>query len=203
MTDPPFDPLETEFLSRRQVLTALGVTAVILLVISTLWRKLGTIALFPWHWNWLAVLFGVGLGLGITGASSLVYRLWPSYRLSADFYLRLVLKPLNWFDLIWLGLLPGLSEELLFRGVMLPALGLNGFGLLASSLCFGILHMNGWKQWPYAVWATCIGLLLGYSALATQNLLVPIIAHILTNLMSGLIWKFQHPDEEDVHPSVS
>ena len=60
--------------------------------------------------------------------SSIIYRLWPAYRQSADVYLALVLKPLILMDLIWLGLLPGLSEELLFRGVMLPALGLKLYG---------------------------------------------------------------------------
>jgi hypothetical protein len=95
-------------------------------------------------------------------------------------------------DLIWVGLLPGLSEELLFRGVMLPALGLNITGVVISSLCFGILHMSGVNQWPYAVWATAVGLLFGYSAVATGNLLVPIVAHVFTNLISSCIWKLEH-----------
>lgn len=130
--------------------------------------------------------------------SALVYQVWPTYRRSADFYLELVIKPLAWPDLLWLGLLPGISEELLFRGVMLPALGLSTAGLIVSSLCFGISHLSNFRQWPYAVWATTIGLMLGYSTLATHNLLVPITAHVLTNLISGIFWKLrfqqQHPD---------
>ncbi|NEO80163.1 CPBP family intramembrane glutamic endopeptidase, partial [Moorena sp. SIO4G3] len=92
-------------------------------------------------------------------------------------------------DLMWLGLLPGMSEELLFRGVMLPAVGLNAIGIIASSMLFGILHLSGIQQWPYVVWATLVGLLLGYSAVATDNLLVPIVAHIVTNFVSSLVWK--------------
>jgi hypothetical protein len=124
--------------------------------------------------------------------STLVYRLWPAYRQSADVYLELVIKPLVWPDLIWLGLLPGISEELLFRGVMLPALGLNLLGLIGSSICFGISHLSGLKQWPYAAWATAVGLILGLSALETGNLFVPILAHIVTNLISGVSWKMTH-----------
>jgi membrane protease YdiL (CAAX protease family) len=127
--------------------------------------------------------------VAITVGSSLVYRLWPAYRQSADFYLQLVLTPLVLPDLIWLGLLPGMSEELLFRGVMLPAVGLNATGLVASSLLFGILHLSGPQQWPYVVWATAVGLLLGFSAVATGNLLVPIVAHVVTNLVSSYLWK--------------
>ncbi|MCG8363773.1 MAG: CPBP family intramembrane metalloprotease, partial [Pseudanabaenales cyanobacterium] len=126
-------------------------------------------------------------------ASAVVYRLWPAYRRSADYYLKLVLKPLLWPDLLWMGLLPGLSEELLFRGVMLPAIGMNLVGIVVSSLCFGVLHLSGLQQWPYVVWATLVGFLLGFSALVTGNLLVPILAHIVTNLVSSLAWKFNQP----------
>jgi hypothetical protein len=103
--------------------------------------------------------------------------------------LQLVLKPLILPDIIWLGLLPGMSEELLFRGVMLPAIGLNATGLVITSVLFGVLHLSGKQQWPYVVWASVVGLLLGFSALATGNLLIPIVAHISTNLISSYLWK--------------
>ncbi|MBD1888221.1 CPBP family glutamic-type intramembrane protease [Coleofasciculus sp. FACHB-SPT9] len=184
----PTDP-EIESLTRTQILIAMGVTAVVLLVIAKLSLHFGSFSVMPVRPTLEALLLGVGIGLGITGASSVIYRLWPGYQRSADYYLELVLKPLFWPDLIWLGLLPGLSEELLFRGVMLPAVGLNWVGLVGSSFCFGILHLSGPQQWPYAAWATTVGLLLGYSALETGNLLVPIVAHITTNLISSCLWK--------------
>ncbi len=180
---------EVESLSRTQVLIAMGVTAVVLLLIAKLWLQFGTVILLPLKWSPIAVLQGLGLGITITIASSIVYRVWGEYRQSADYYLALVLKPLVLPDLIWLGLLPGLSEELLFRGVMLPALGLNLEGVVFSSLCFGILHLSSPKQWSYVVWAATVGILLGYSALLTGNLLVPIVAHISTNLISSSMWK--------------
>ena len=183
------DNPEIEPLTRTQVLVAMGVTAVLLLVAAKLWLHLGSVTLLPLRGTPEALLLGLGIAVAITVASSLVYRLWPAYRQSADFYLQLVLKPLVLPDLIWLGLLPGMSEELLFRGVMLPAVGLNATGLVASSLLFGILHLSGPQQWPYVVWATAVGLLLGFSALATGNLLVPIVAHIVTNLVSSYLWK--------------
>ncbi len=169
----------------------MGVTAIVLLLAAKLWMHLGSIALLPIQVSGGAVGLGVGLGVLITAASSVVYRLWPAYRQSADYYLHLVLKPLVLPDLIWLGLLPGLSEELLFRGVMLPALGLNAEGLLLSSLCFGVLHLSSPKQWAYVAWATVVGGLLGLSALVTGNLLVPIVAHICTNLIASGLWKWE------------
>jgi uncharacterized protein len=103
------------------------------------------------------------------------------------------LKPLVLPDLIWVGLLPGLSEELLFRGVMLPEFGLDWVGIILSSMCFGALHMTNLNHWAYVVWASLIGMVFAWSAVATGNLLVPIVAHILTNLISALIWKVRQP----------
>ncbi len=185
--DPKIQPL-----TRTQILVAIGVTAVLLWLAAKLWLQFGSVSLLNLSWNLIDLLKGIGLGLTITAASSLVYRLWPAYRRSADFYLEFVLKPLILLDIIWVGLLPGLSEELLFRGVMLPALGLNITGVIISSLCFGVLHLSGSEQWPYVVWATAVGLLFGFSALLTGNLLVPLVAHVFTNLVSSYSWKLAY-----------
>jgi membrane protease YdiL (CAAX protease family) len=185
---PPNPNIEP--MSRIQILTAMGVTAIILLIVARLWLALDdSTTMLPLVWSGSALVWGGAVGVGITLASSAVYRIWEDYRKSADFYLELVLKPLALPDLIWLGLLPGMSEELLFRGVMLPAIGLTWFGLAISSLCFGVLHFSGSKHWSYVIWATTIGAVLGASALLTGNLLVPILAHITTNLVSSIVWK--------------
>lgn len=183
---------EIEPLTRTQVLVAMGVTAIVLLAIAKLWQIFGSVALLPLEWKLIHLAWGIAVGLGITVASSIIYRIWPVYRRSADIYLELVLRPLLFPDLIWLGLLPGLSEELLFRGVILAAFGLNTTALMISSFCFGVLHMSGKEQWPYMVWATVVGIVLGYSALVSGNLLVPIVAHICTNIVSSSIWKWEH-----------
>lgn len=176
----------------------MGVTAILLLVAAKIWRYIDPVPTLPLNWDPTQITMGVGLGVAITLASAVVYQLWPKYRESADLYLQLILTPLLWPDLIWLGLLPGLSEELLFRGVMLPAFGLNAVGLVISSLCFGVLHMSGRSQWPYVIWATVVGMVLGYVTLATGNLLIPVIAHIVTNLISSITWKLKHSDPQPV-----
>jgi membrane protease YdiL (CAAX protease family) len=183
---------EIPYLTRTQVLVAMGVTAIILWIVAKLWLHWSNIILFKWRWHEQDLLLGIGLGLIITILSSLAYRFLPNYRKSADYYLEMVLKPLAMPDLIWLGLLPGLSEELLFRGVMLPALGADHLAVIVSSLCFGVLHLSGPQQWPYVIWATLIGVILGYSALLSGNLLLPIVAHIVTNLLSSYLWKIKN-----------
>ncbi|MEQ9233673.1 CPBP family intramembrane glutamic endopeptidase [Coleofasciculus sp. E2-BRE-01] len=189
--NPDFEPL-----TRTQVLVAMGITAIVLLVVAKLWLKFGSVTLLSLDFTVEGLLIGLGIGVGITAMSSVVYRLWSAYRKSADVYLNLVLKPLVLPDLIWLGLLPGMSEELLFRGVMLPAIGLNAVGVIISSLVFGVLHLSGSQQWPYVVWATIVGLLLGFSAVGTGNLLVPIVAHVATNWLSSFLWKLGNREVE-------
>lgn len=179
-------------LSRVQILIAMGITAVVLLIVSRLWLMVSPYPLMPLNASLETAAIGIGLGVGITVVSGLAYTIWPAYRNSADVYLKLVIRPLLWMDLIWLGLLPGLSEELLFRGVILPSIGLNPFGVVISGLCFGVLHFSGVQQWPYVIWATVIGILLGSSAVATGSLLVPILAHVVTNLVSSCVWKFSN-----------
>jgi uncharacterized protein len=190
---------ELEPLSRNQILIFMGITAIFLLAIAKIWQKLGGVQLLSFQFSPQALLWSIGLALGITLTSGIVYRLWPAYRQSADIYLELVIKPLEWTDLIWLGLLPGLSEELLFRGVMLPALGFNLAAVALSSVLFGVLHLSGNGQWPYVVWATIVGFALGYCALVTGNLVVPVVAHIITNLISGLVWKINHRDKQQTN----
>jgi uncharacterized protein len=189
---------ELEPLSRTQILVFMGITAILLLMVAKIWQKLGGVKLLSVQFNTEALIWSLGLAVGITITSGLIYRLWPSYRRSADIYLELVIKPLMWADLIWLGLLPGLSEELLFRGVMLPALGLNITAVIISSVLFGVLHLSGAGQWPYVVWATIVGFALGYCALVTGNLVVPVVAHIITNLVSSFLWKINYWQKQQV-----
>ena len=189
MSDP--NNFEFEPLTRPQVLTIMGITAILLLIIAKAWQYLGSVAMFPLTFTLEAVLLGLGIAGLIILASSGIYNIWPAYRRSAQYYLELVLKPLAIPDTLWLGLLPGLSEELLFRGVMIPALGSGVLAVVVSSLLFGVLHLGGVQQWPYGVWATAVGLVLGTIMITTGNLLIPIIAHILTNFISSLVWKLE------------
>ncbi len=182
---------KNETLSRSQVLIAMAVTAIIFLGISKGWVYLTGIPMVPLYWKPEHGAIGLGIGLGVALLSSLIYEIWESYRLAAQEYLEMVLKPLELIDLVWLGLLPGLSEEMLFRGVALPALGMNGLALIITSVVFGVLHMASAKHLSYTVWAIAVGMMLGAVTMYTGNLLSAIMAHVLTNALSGLIWKYK------------
>jgi uncharacterized protein len=87
------------------------------------------------------------------------------------------LARLSLLELALLAAIAGFSEEVLFRGVLLPGLarGLSPLGgLLASSALFGLVHF---ASRTYALLAGLMGCYLGALFLLTGNLLAPIVSH--------------------------
>ncbi|MGH7297620.1 MAG: lysostaphin resistance A-like protein, partial [Polyangiaceae bacterium] len=69
------------------------------------------------------------------------------------------------------------GEELLFRGLLVPVVG-----VVASSVVFGALHqIRGRARWGWMGWATVMGLVFGCMFAATGSLLGPIVAHAIVN----------------------
>ena len=80
--------------------------------------------------------------------------------------------------IVVLGVASALSEELFFRGLLATT-----FGVIASSLAFGLLHqMRGRVRWVWAGWATVMGFLFGALFLATGSLIGPLVAHAVINI---------------------
>jgi uncharacterized protein len=94
----------------------------------------------------------------------------------------------HWADLFMLAAIAGLSEEILFRGVIQPWMesswGLTA-GLIGSNILFGLVHAIT----PlYAVLATLVGIYLGLALDygGGRNLLTPIIIHGLYDFLAFL-----------------
>lgn len=84
-----------------------------------------------------------------------------------------------------LGGLPGLAEELFFRGWVLRRLELaqgRGVALAMSSLLFGLFHVEP----IHASAAAVMGLFLGWVVLRTRNLWPAIVAHAVNNALAAL-----------------
>ena len=60
--------------------------------------------------------------------------------------------------------------------------------MVISAAIFGALHQDAKRKWQFAVWAAAVGLVYGTAFVATQDLLVPVGAHWLSNLASGGSW---------------
>lgn len=80
--------------------------------------------------------------------------------------------------------LAGLGEELLFRGVIQAGLAERfppWLAVAAASLLFGAGH---WLSASYAALAAAIGAYLGVVFLLTGNLLAPVVAHALYDVVA-------------------
>jgi membrane protease YdiL (CAAX protease family) len=100
-------------------------------------------------------------------------------------------------DVAAIALLSGLTEELFFRGVLMPEIGLT-----LSSFCFGALHA---LCAVYFAWATVVGAGFGALALASGSLVTPIVAHATYNL-GALLWlrrTAQRPPAPPIAPGVA
>uniref|UniRef100_A0A7S2TRE5 CAAX prenyl protease 2/Lysostaphin resistance protein A-like domain-containing protein n=1 Tax=Lotharella oceanica TaxID=641309 RepID=A0A7S2TRE5_9EUKA len=136
----------------------------------------------------------VGVGLAVTALRQLTLKVWEDYQWATDRSNEQVLRPLSMLDLAWVALLPGISEELLFRGALIPAVFPDWRGALIGALTFGVLHNSGGRNLASASFATVAGAAYGASFLATQSLLVPMGAHSLSNFLSAFLWLQSHPE---------
>lgn len=50
------------------------------------------------------------------------------------------------------GSLVCITQEMLFRGALMPLLGTNWNGIVAVGLIFGLLHLGSGRKYSFAVW---------------------------------------------------
>ena len=104
--------------------------------------------------------------------------------------LRPFVKNVTPIGIVMLALTSSLGEEILFRGLLQPWLG-----LWLQALLFGVLHqLAGPSRWVWAAWATLIGLLFGCIFELTGSLAGPLAAHALINGLNLAYLKNHDPE---------
>jgi membrane protease YdiL (CAAX protease family) len=93
-----------------------------------------------------------------------------------------------WMIIFVVGILPGICEEVMFRGFILSSLKKNGFwhGIIFTAVLFGVFHLDPFRFLPVSL----LGIWLGYLAWKTKSLYVPILAHIMQNSLAILITNY-------------
>lgn len=145
------------------------------------------------HWTARAVVSGIVGTLPMLGLFALSWKLsWKALRDIREFLIE-ALGPMiaacRWYDLVWVALLAGCSEELLFRGVLQVSLSLWGItaGLVLSNLLFGLAHA---VTKLYLLLAALLGVYLGLLFhSADGNLVTPILTHALYDLVAFFVVK--------------
>jgi membrane protease YdiL (CAAX protease family) len=94
--------------------------------------------------------------------------------------LRPVARDLGLGQILIVAGLSSLGEELLFRGLLVPWLG-----VIISAALFGLAHqIRGPSRWVWIGWATVMGAALGAIFAATGSLVGPLIAHAVINAVN-------------------
>lgn len=105
------------------------------------------------------------------------------------------------FNVVIIGLLPGIAEELFFRGVLQQEsytwVGRNAVAVWLTAILFSALHFQFEGFLPRVV----LGALLGYAFLWTKNLWVPMIMHFVNNATPVFGMYFFGDDMDTLDPA--
>lgn len=137
-----------------------------------------------------SVLIGLGFGaLVVFSTRVFVARFTWARNLHSE--LRPVARNLSAVGILAIACFSALGEELWFRGLLQPWLG-----LWLQALAFGIVHsqLRGPSRWAWVSWATIMGLAFGATFALTGSLAGPIAAHALINALNLAYLKSHDPE---------
>jgi membrane protease YdiL (CAAX protease family) len=127
-----------------------------------------------------AVGWSVAMGLVLSGATVLATRAIvrkASWARALHEALRPSVRGADGVTLACMALSSGIGEELFFRGLLVPLVG-----VIASSVAFGLLHqVRGPARWAWAAWASGMGALFAIVFCVTGSLVGSIVAHVTIN----------------------
>ena len=141
-----------------------------------------TLQLFPFSVSILCplILCLVGFGILDSEADNLLRYLCPAPEWLNSFMTDLITSGFS--SVILLGIVAPLTEEILFRGIILKGLASRYSptkAILISAILFSLFHLN-----PYQFFAAFVmGLFLGYLYFRMKSILPCILAHSFSNLL--------------------
>src|SRR5262249_9187788 len=126
-----------------------------------------------------SLLLGLLLAIAVVASTRVAVSRWRwAQRLRAD--LTPVARNLSPSGGIVLAVLSSIGEELFFRGLLAPMLGVVGQAAL-----FGLAHqVRGQSRWVWVAWASAVGLALGLIFVLTGSLAGPLLSHALINAIN-------------------
>jgi len=134
----------------------------------------------------------IGLALGaLVAFSTRVFVARYAWARNLHSELRPVARDLSAAGIVAVAAFSALGEELWFRGILEPWLG-----LWVQAAVFGIVHaqLRGPSRWAWISWATVMGLAFGATFQLTGSLAGPIAAHALINCLNLSYLKSHDPE---------
>lgn len=138
------------------------------------------------------ILTTIGLSILLSDLDNLLQMILPMPDFIFQFFASLISKDISiWSSLFALSIVAPLTEELLFRGVILNGF-LDNYGvkkaIIISALLFGVFHLNPW-QFMSALMA---GVLFAWWFIRTYNLSICIAGHAIFNALPIIFIRIFH-----------
>jgi uncharacterized protein len=183
--NPPQPPRK-----RNSVVWLALIPQLILLTIAIIWISLSPKDNITNYLNFKLqfLLTGLIVGLGLAFAGYIFYKVAQHMKVfhsTVELFEEMLaptFRNLKILDIIILSSASGFCEEVFFRGLLQPKIG-----IIAASIAFGLLHLPGLRYWFYAMWATMSGVILGTLLIVTGSLWTSIIAHAVNNVTGVFI----------------
>lgn len=106
------------------------------------------------------------------------------------------------FNILLIGVIPAIGEELLFRGVIqkifIQWTANKHAGIWITAILFSALHLQFYGFFPRAV----LGAMFGYMFIWSGNLWLPVLAHFVNNTAAVIAYYFYHKGSLNVDPDA-
>lgn len=137
--------------------------------------------------NWLALL-NSNLHLpGLPGIEDWIYSMEAQAEVLIKKFLYMETVGDLIFNIVVIALVPAISEELCFRGALQPIfsrwLGNKHVAIWATAFFFSFIHLQFLGFLPRFL----LGAVLGYAALWSNSLVVPVVGHFINNALAVLM----------------
>ena len=139
-----------------------------------------------------AYVIGFTAGLLVVGFDLLMTKLLPSHFYDDGGINERIFLKRHPFHILFLAVLIGVSEELLFRGILQ-----NSWGWFWASLIFALIHLRYLSHWYLILNITVLSFFIGYVYILSDNLMAPIVLHITVDFLLGLFLKVQKKREKE------
>jgi len=149
--------------------------------------KLNRVSVFLWI---ATVVFITGFTIVTSETDNVLnYFLPPPEKFRYLFDTLLAGQPLI-ISIIAIGIIPALTEELFFRGLILDGLKSNYSkrkSIIISALLFGIIHLNPWQFYSGFIF----GLIAAWICIETNSTLLCIFIHFFNNTLYSIVVRYR------------
>jgi membrane protease YdiL (CAAX protease family) len=140
---------------------------------------------------WIAtIIFMFGFVILLSEIDNIFNYFLPVPKFLQDIFEAMMVKQTFIIAIIQVGIVPAITEEMFFRGIVL-----NGFkrnysdkkAILISALLFGIIHLNPWQF----VTAFIIGIIMAWIYIKTKSIILCIYIHLFNNIIGVIALKYK------------